>query len=209
MLWPRALRAARLAARADEEHEELVVAAEEAAERLESIREEVAERRQAFEAAEHEHMAQVRAIADRREGVVRLFAAEEKAAGQVASAEEELARQEEAVASLQRRTQNAQAEAAEVAQKLDNYAAERQPLEEAHTRAASESGAADKRLDQLRDAQRERERTVYTLRSPIDTLSQTIPESVEVGEEFQPLAAYISTTYESAVAAALGTFAEA
>jgi len=197
------------AARADEEHEELLVAAEEAAERLESIREEVAERRQAFEAAEHEHMAQVRAIADRREGVVRLFAAEEKAAGQVASAEEELARQEEAVASLQQRTQNAQAEAAEVAQKLDNYAAERQPLEEAHTRAASESGAADKRLDQLRDAQRERERSVYTLRSRIDTLSQTIPESVEVGEEFQPLAAYISTTYESAVAAALGTFAEA
>ena len=149
------------ATRADEEHAELLAAAEEAAERLEAIREEVAERREAFEAAEREHMAQLRAIADRREGVVRLIAAEEKAAGQVTSAEEELARQEETLASTSQRTQSAQAEADEVADKLQSLAGEREPLEEAHVRAASESGAADKRLEQLRDEQRERERAVY------------------------------------------------
>ena len=76
-------------------------------------------------------------------------------------------------------------------------------------RAASESGAADKRLEQLRDEQRERERAVYTLRSRIDTLAQTAPEKVEVGEQFQPLAEFITTKYETAVAAALGAFAEA
>ena len=193
------------ATRADEEHAELLAAAEEAAERLEAIREEVAERREAFEAAEREHMAQLRAIADRREGVVRLIAAEEKAAGQVTSAEEELARQEETLASTSQRTQSAQAEADEVADKLQSL----EPLEEAHVRAASESGAADKRLEQLRDEQRERERAVYTLRSRIDTLAQTAPEKIDVGEQFQPLATFISTSYETAVAAALGAFAEA
>ena len=197
------------AARADEEHAELLAAAEEAAERLEAVREEVAERREAFEAAEREHMAQLRAIADRREGVVRLIAAEEKAAGQVTSTEEELARQEETLTSTKQRTQAAQAEADEVADKLQSLAGEREPLEEAHVRAASESGAADKRLEQLRDEQRERERAVYTLRSRIDTLAQTAPEKIEVGEHFQPLAEFITTKYETAVAGALGAFAEA
>ncbi|ACP33192.1 chromosome segregation protein [Corynebacterium aurimucosum ATCC 700975] len=197
------------AQRADEEHEELLAAAEEAAERLESIREEVAERREAFEAADKEHMAQLRAIADRREGVVRLIAAEENLAGQVSSAESELARQEETLANTKSRTRGAQAEADEVADKLEHLAAEREPLEEAHVRAASESAAADKRLEQLRDAQREHERTVYSLRARIDTLGQTVPEALELGEGFKPLAEFISTRYETAVAAALGSFAEA
>ncbi|WP_296131376.1 chromosome segregation protein SMC [uncultured Corynebacterium sp.] len=194
---------------ADDEHADLLAAAEEAAERLESIREEVAERRETFEAADKEHMAQLRAIADRREGVVRLIAAEENLSGQVSSAESELARQEETLAGTKSRTRAAQMEADEVADKLATLAAEREPLEEAHVRATSESDAADKRLDQLRDAQRERERAVYTLRARIDTLGQTVPEALDLGEGFAPLANFISTSYDSAVAAALGAFAEA
>ena len=194
---------------ADDSHAELLAAAEEAAERLESIREEVAERREAFEAADKEHMAQLRAIADRREGVVRLIAAEENLAGQVAAAESELGRQEETLSSTKARTRDAQAEADEVADKLSTLASEREPLEEAHVRAASESDAADKRLEQLRDAQRERERAVYSLRARIETLGQTAPEALDLGEGFAPLADFISTRYETAVAAALGSFAEA
>ncbi|AMO90048.1 chromosome segregation protein SMC [Corynebacterium simulans] len=197
------------ALRADEEHAELLMEAEEAAERLESIREEVAQRRAVFEEAEKEHMAQLRAIADRREGVVRLIASEENLAGQVSAAEEELARQEETLQSTKARTRTAQAEADEVADKLEALNAEREPLEEAHVRAASESGAAEKRLEQLRDGQRERERAVYTLRSRIDTLAQTAPENIDLGEGFKPLAHYITTSHDTAVAAALGAFAEA
>ena len=141
--------------------------------------------------------------------MVRLIAAEENLSGQVSSAEAELARQEETLAGTKSRTRAAQAEADEVADKLAALAAEREPLEEAHVRAASESDAADKRLDQLRDAQRERERAVYTLRARIDTLGQTAPEALDLGEGFAPLANFISTSYDSAVAAALGAFAEA
>lgn len=194
---------------ADEEFEMLTEAAEEAAMRLEAIREEVAAKRQDYEAAEKEHMAQLRAIADRREGVVRLIAAEESLAGQLTAAESELEHQEETLRSTLARTRAAQAEAEEVADKLAELATEREPLEEAHVRAASESGAAEKRLDQLRDEQRDRERAVYTLRAQIDTLSQTAPETMDLGEGFQPLATYISTKYDVAVTAALGAFAEA
>lgn len=194
---------------ADEEYSELLEQAEEAAANLEMIREEVAEYRAAYEEAEHEHMAQLRAIADRREGVVRIIAAEESLAGQVTSAEEELARQEETLASTKERTRSAAAEVKEVAEKLDHFATEREPLEEAHVRAASESGAADKRLDQLRDAQRERERAVYTLRSRIDTLAQTLPDKLELGDAFHPLTDYLSTEQGTALAAALGSFSEA
>ena len=197
---------------ADAEHEMLLEAAEEAAMRLESVRDQVEQLRGEFEAADREHMAQLRAIADRREGVVRLIAAEESLAAQGTGAEEQLARHEEALAATLERTQSAQAEADEVADTLAALRAERQPLEEAHVRAASESDAADKRLEQLRDAQREREREVYTLRSRIETLASTAPEAPDfsaLDTDFAPLAQFISTKEETAVAAALGSFAEA
>ncbi|HJG44090.1 chromosome segregation protein SMC [Corynebacterium phoceense] len=197
------------AARADEEHEMLLEAAEEAAMRLESLRETLLEKREAFEAADREHMAQLRAIADRREGVVRLIAAEESLTAQVESVESELSRHEEALGSTRERTQAAQREADSVADKLAALDAERQPLEEAHVRAATESDAADKRLEQLRDGQRERERAVYTLRSRIETLATTAPETADLGPDFHPLADFLTTSQETAVAAALGAFADA
>ncbi|WP_288855236.1 chromosome segregation protein SMC [uncultured Corynebacterium sp.] len=197
------------AARADEEHEMLLEAAEEAAMRLESLRETLLEKREAFEAADREHMAQLRAIADRREGVVRLIAAEESLTAQVESVESELSRHEETLGSTRERTQAAQREADSVVDKLAALDAERQPLEEAHVRAATESDAADKRLEQLRDGQRERERAVYTLRSRIETLATTAPETADLGPDFHPLADFLTTSQETAVAAALGAFADA
>src|SRR5699024_11712655 len=97
---------------------------------------------------------------------------------------------------------------AEVAKKLAAFDRERAPLDEAHVRALSESQAADSRLDQLRDQQREYERAVYTLRSRIETLNSTIPPSVEIGVDLQPLGQLVSTPYDVALAVALGEFAE-
>lgn len=196
------------ASQADEEHAELVFAAEEAAEVLESIREEVAERREAFTAADKEHAAQLRAIADRREGVVRLIAEEEALSRQVEASEQALAHSEDGVNEAAQKLRLARQEAGEVEKKLADFDRERAPLDEAHVRALSESQAADLRLEQLRDQQREFERTVYTLRSRIETLTSTIPPTAEIGIDLQPLAQLISTQYDVALAVALGQFAE-
>ena len=203
------------AAQADEEHAELLLAAEEAAEQLETLREEVRERQAAFDAAEAEHLAQVRAIADRREGVVRLLASEESLTGQIKAAEDEISRQAETLEETKARTRQAQEEVRDAAEQAARASAEREPLAEAHLRAGSEAQAAEKRLDQLRDAQRERERAVYTLRSRIDTLAESAPK-VEaaslLGDSFEPVARHVKVTDPSlarALSAALGPHAEA
>lgn len=193
---------------ADEEHAELVLAAEEAAEALESIREEVAERREAFTAADKEHAAQLRAIADRREGVVRLIAEEEALSRQVETSEQSLSHSQDGVDEAAKKLRAAREEAAEVEKKLADFDRERAPLDEAHVRALSESQAADLRLEQLRDQQREFERAVYTLHSRIETLTSTIPPTTEIGVDLQPLGQLVSTAYDVALAVALGEFAE-
>ena len=193
---------------ADEEHAELVLAAEEAAEALESIREEVAERREAFTAADKEHAAQLRAIADRREGVVRLIAEEEALSRQVETSEQSLGHSQDGVDEAAKKLRAAREEAAEVEKKLADFDRERAPLDEAHVRALSESQAADLRLEQLRDQQREFERAVYTLHSRIETLTSTIPPTTEIGVDLQPLGQLVSTAYDVALAVALGEFAE-
>lgn len=203
------------AAQADEEHAELVMAAEEAAEQLETVREQVHEQQQAFDAAEAEHLAQVRAIADRREGVVRLLASEESLTGQIAAAEEEISRQGENLEETLSRTRQAESEVRTAAEAIDRARGEREPLRDAHVRAAAEAQAAEKRLDQLRDAQRERERAVYSLRSRIDTLKESAPK-VEAASlldsSYTPLATLVKVTEPKlapALAAALGPHAEA
>ncbi|WP_394281374.1 chromosome segregation protein SMC [Corynebacterium sp.] len=202
------------AAVADEQYQEALMVAEEAAERLESIREEVAARQEAADAAEAEHMAQVRAIADRREGVVRLLAQEESQAGAVEAAEDEIARLNETLEETRTRTRDADAEATEVGRTLQALHDERGPLDENHVRAATESSAADKRLDQLRDAQRERERAVYSLESRISTLEESAPTASgteALGEGYGPLAGLVRAEQgvEKALAAALGPYTEA
>ncbi|APT92289.1 chromosome segregation protein SMC [Corynebacterium phocae] len=197
------------AQQADEEYQILLEAAEEAAMRLETIREQVEDKRADYESAEQEHMRQLRAISDKREGVVRLIAEEENLSAQVDNVRSQLAAQEETVAANRQRVQEARREADDVAATLEEFSRDREPLDTAHIRAAAESQAAEKRLEQLRDAQREHEREVYTLRSRIETLKSTAPKPPSLGGDFAPLANFISTTHETAVAAALGAFAEA
>ena len=198
---------------ADERYAEALEAAEEAAEQLESVREEVAERQVAYDDAEREHMAQVRAIADRREGVVRLLAQEESQAKAVEAAEEEIRRFEETLGETRQRAREADADVAAVRERLAGFEAERAPLDEAFARAHTESDAADKRLDQLRAAQREHERAVATLQSRIDTLAEQAPraEAAELLDGFEPLAQLVAAEdgLGAALSAALGPHAEA
>ncbi|GAB3940976.1 chromosome segregation protein SMC [Corynebacterium tapiri] len=203
------------AEQADEYLAELTEAAEEAAEQLENVREELAERQQAFDEAEAEHRAQVRALADRREGVVRLIAAEESLASRVTAAEEEIVRQEEVLAETRERTRAARKEASEASEAAANLRSERAPLDDAHVRAAAEAAAAEKRLEQVQDQQRERERVVYSLRSRIDTLRENAPSQPAgevLGDGFASLADKITPQDASvapALAAALGNFSQA
>ncbi|SDR91094.1 chromosome segregation protein SMC [Corynebacterium timonense] len=202
------------AAHADEQYAAAVEEAEEAAERLETAREEVEALQETFDDAEREHMAQVRAIADRREGVVRLLAQEESQQRAVAAAEEEAARLGEALAETRDRALTARREEAEVSGTLSGIEAERAPLEEERRRAAAESEDAETRLEELRAAQRERERAVFTLESRISTLREQAPKTAAtevLGNGFGPLADALTARDGTSVAlaAALGAHAEA
>ncbi|MCK7676844.1 chromosome segregation protein SMC [Corynebacterium sp. CCM 9186] len=205
---------ARRAERADEELAGLEEAVEMAAERLESIRGEVEDREQTARELEREHLAQMRAIADRREGVVRLLAAEESQRSQIEAADADIERLTEQLEETLGRADAARAEAEAIASRIESSSTNRQPLEQAHTRASAEAQAAEARLDQLRDAERALERRVSSLTSRIDTLESTVPtvDAAEVlGEGFAPLATLIRPEpgTEKAVAAALGPVAEA
>lgn len=202
--------------RADAELEQLEQAVEIASERLEGIREERADREQAAHEADREHLARVRAIADRREGVVRLVAAEESLSAQVTGVENEIARHEEVVEQSRARVRALEQELQSVTDALDEYEAEAASAREAHVRAAAESEAADKRLEQLRAHQRDRERDVSRLESRIETLQSTVPNPTQSGE-FEALGTFgtlsqamgVERGFEQATAAALGSVAEA
>ena len=204
----------RRAQRAEAEHAEKTAVHEQATVKLEEISALVAELKDKAAAAEAEHLAQVRAIADRREGVVRLVAQEESQTGAVESAKQEVERLIAAAEESRQHARTADAEASEAAEKLTAVTKEREPLEQAHVRARAEADAAEKRLEQLRDEQKNREKNVYSLSSRIATLSETAPvaEAADVlGSGFAPLADWLKAEegLEKALSAALGAHAEA
>lgn len=202
------------AQRADEEHEELVEAAEVAAEELEEIREEVAELNETVQVAEREHLARLRAESDRREGVVRLVAEEESIAQQLASARENLARAEETGTEARARLREVRAEARDWASQTKDLRGQRENLAGRAQQANSESKAAEQRLDELRENQRERERVVYTLQSRIDTLQAQAPQQdirEHLDDSWHDLVDLVRADagWEAALSAALGEYAKA
>lgn len=202
------------ALRADEEHEELVEAAEAAAEELEEIREEVAELNETVQEAEREHLARLRAESDRREGVVRLVAEEESVSQQLNSARENLERAEETGQEARTRLQEVRKEAREWAQKTKELRGQRETLAARAQQASSESTAAEQRLDDLRETQRERERVVYTLQSRIDTLQAQAPKQdvrEHLDDSWRDLVDLVRADagWEAALSAALGDYAKA
>ncbi|MCQ4626685.1 chromosome segregation protein SMC [Corynebacterium sp. CCUG 65737] len=203
-----------LAERAEEDHAAKQAAHDKAQAALNAVLSEVAELKEKATAAEAEHKAQVRAIADRREGVVRLLAQEESQAGAVESAQQEVERLAAAAEETRQQARNAEEQAAQAAEKLASVDSEREPLVQAHTRAGAEADAAEKRLDQLREEQKQREKTVYSLSARISTLAETAPvaDAADVlGQGFAPLADWVKAEagLEKALAAALGPHAEA
>ncbi|MCT1683544.1 chromosome segregation protein SMC [Corynebacterium appendicis] len=202
------------AERAEQQHADALAEYEKAEARRKQIAERVGELAEKARAAEAEHMAQVRAIADRREGVVRLLAQEESQVAAVESAKQEIARLAAAADETRARAQEADAEAQAAAEKVAEIARGREPLENAHVRAAAEADAAEQRLEQLRAEQKAREKAVYSLSARIATLSETAPvaEAADVlGESFSPVADRMKPDkgVEKALAAALGAHAEA
>lgn len=202
------------ASRADEEHEELVEAAEAAAEELEEIREEVAELNETVQEAEREHLARLRAESDRREGVVRLVAEEESVSQQLNSARENLERAEETGQEARTRLQEVRKEAREWAEKTKELRGQRESLAARAQQASSESTAAEQRLDDLRETQRERERVVYTLQSRIDTLQAQAPKQdirEHLDDSWRDLVDLVRADggWEAALSAALGDYAKA
>ncbi len=202
------------AERAEQQHADALAEYEKAEARRAEIAARVEELAEKARAAEAEHMAQVRAIADRREGVVRLLAQEESQVAAVESAKQEIARLAAASDETRARAQEADAEAQAAAEKVAEIARGREPLENAHVRAAAEADAAEQRLEQLRAEQKAREKTVYSLSARIATLSETAPvaEAADVlGNDFSPVADRMKPEkgVEKALAAALGAHAEA
>ena len=205
------------AARADAEYQELVEQVEIAAQRLETIREEVDAHEEQLQAADKEHLAQVRAIADRREGVVRLLAQEDSIRAQLAAAQAELSRGDEVLKETLERTRDAEALRADNVDKLAAAKLATEPLKQAHLQAMAESEQSEKRLEQLRDQQRELERKVSGLESRIETLQATSPQTPTTVQEvlptanLQPITTVISIRIglEKALAAALGGLIDA
>ena len=157
------------AERAEEEQATLDEEVEVAAERLEHVREEVTERDEAAREAEREHMAQVRAIADRREGIVRLLAQQEAVEQRRAAADDEVERLELAVAEQREAMENTSgSEAVAAADALVDVEAQGAGLEEAESQAAEESSGADRRVTELRSAERDLERTIASLEASVE-----------------------------------------
>ena len=198
---------------ADEEYAAAVEAAEEAAERLEVVREDVAEFQAAFDEAEREHVAQIQAVADRREGVVRLVAQEEAHQQAVLSSEQETTRLEEQLSLTTERAHRARDEAEQVAEKIAELEAQRDPLMQEYEQSNSEFAAAEQRFQQLQLQQREHEREVFTLQSKIETLQDQMPTHTaeEIFKGYPSLASLVKAPagLAGALAAALGSFSEA
>jgi chromosome segregation protein len=148
----------RRAEQAEEEQAGLDEEVEIATERLEQAREEVEDRAEAAREAEHEHLAQVRAIADRREGIVRLLSQQEALAQRRTALDEELERLEQALADQRDALENASDP--EALDSLDEVEAQGAGLQEAADRAVEESAGGERRVTDLRSAERDLERTI-------------------------------------------------
>ncbi|MGV0867782.1 chromosome segregation protein SMC [Corynebacterium kalidii] len=211
-----------LIARAEQAEEEQALLDEEvevATERLENIRDDVAARDEAAREAEQEHLAQVRAIADRREGIVRLLAQQESTEQRRAAADQEIARLQQSVEeqreALEATTGTEEADAADALSELQNQGS---GLEDAAARAAEESTVAERRVAELRAAERDLERTVASLEAsveawrdrlrPSDGAAVAVRAAEDTGlDPLRPLAELLTVRdgWEKAVAAVLPT----
>ena len=135
----------------------------------------------------------------------------------LAAAQAELSRGDEVLKETLERTRDAEALRADNVDKLAAAKLATEPLKQAHLQAMAESEQSEKRLEQLRDQQRELERKVSGLESRIETLQATSPQTPTTVQEvlptanLQPITTVISIRIglEKALAAALGGLIDA
>lgn len=215
----------RQAQRVEAEEHELDSAVEAAQEVLESTRETRAEREEAAAEAERAHAAAVRAVADRREGLARLTGQANTLRSRTESAGAEVTRLSEAISGAEERARVAREEHEQARARVDELEGDEAALDEQHVRAESALQSVSARVAGLREAERDAQQSVVSLRARIEALQMSSAgkdgaawlldggemHSGELQGVLGRLAESMSvrTGFERAIAAALGTAAEA
>lgn len=203
---------------AAEREEETTAAVEEAAERLETIREQVDEKEEKAQQVEKEHLAALRAIADRREGVARLDAAEDSARQRLEAANDDLQRATKAVDAVVPALAQAKSDVDSDQAALQDHDSQAGAILDRVSEAERDVASADDRLRELRDTDRNYERSISALQSRIDTLEATVRptngvawlrtnSSVEWGSFVDSVT--VERGWEAALSSTLGEAAEA
>ena len=207
------------AARVEEQEAELLEAVEMAAATLEAARDQLHEREQAAKAAEHAHLAAVRAIADRREGLARLSGQVDTLRSRAQSSETDIARLSASLAEARARVSAAEAEFEQVQSELGELDAGEEALDAAYEHAAQAQEQADRRVAELREADREAGKKVASLTARIEALTMGLARrdggawllEHQAAGLIGPLSGILQvhSGFEAAVAAALGPLADA
>lgn len=200
--------------------QQLLVELAEARDRLDAARAELADREHRAAEADRAHLAAVRAEADRREGLARLAGQVETMRARVESIDDSVARLSERIEHAAARAQQTRAEFETVQARVGELDQGEVGLDEQHERTVAALRLAEQRLAELQVAERDAERQVASLRARIEALS--------VGLDRKDGAAWLARNhsdaglfgsvaqlvkvrsgYEAAVAAVLGSAAEA
>lgn len=195
---------------------ELTEAVEIASAALETVRDELAGCEAEAAEAEREHLAAVRAVADRREGLARLAGKVENLRTRAESFDSEVARLDDRISSALQRQHELEAAHEAAEQRLAELEQTEAKLDQHYERAAAALDKANRRVTELREAERAAGHEVVSLQTRIETLAGGLNRSD--GPEFllsQPgISGRVSNLirsasgFETAVAAALGAAAD-
>jgi chromosome segregation protein len=174
---------------------------------------------QALRAAESELVAASRAIADRREGLARLFGQVNAGRSRLTSSDDEVARLGAALAAADERAVAARAEFDALQDSVGALDASEIGLDERHLAAENAAATARAKVAELTDALREASTEQTGLRARLDALSMGLDRRDGAGALLTAglpglvgsVATVLDVTpgYEAAIAAALGSAADA
>jgi chromosome segregation protein len=203
------------------EHERELLAELEAARLgLEVARAELGEAEGIAADAERAHVAAVRAEADRREGLARLAGQVETMRARVESIDERVARLTEGIEEAAQRADRAKAEFETVQSRVGELDEGEVGLDEHHDRTVAAMRVADERVAELQAAERAAERQVASLNARIEALAVGLERKDGAAWLIEnrsdaglfgtvPKMLKVSAGYEAAVAAVLGSAADA
>lgn len=200
--------------------QQLLAELDEARARLDGARAELAEWERRAVEADKAHLAAVRAEADRREGLARLAGQVETMRARVESTDESLARLSERIEQADARAQQTRAEFESVQGRVGQLDQGELGLDQQYERTMSAVRLADARVAELQTAERSAERQVASLRARIDALSVSLERKDGTAwltrnhggaGLFGSIAELVKVSpgYEAAVAAVLGSAADA